>query len=246
MARRRRIRMATKWKLIGIAVLAVVALAVAGFAVLRTPTPAPVSEKVATFTPAPQPTRTYLTMTGFLGDSYTAGDGGVAKAERWTTLVAQKHNWVETNAGFGGTGYGTAGRLTGGNPYADRVSALVNAEAKLVIVSGGRNDLTEKTPVEQVAAGITKTFTDLRKALPDARIIALSPLWDSTAAPSGLATIGAEVKAAVESVGGQYVDLGQPFAGRTDLIGPDHVHPNVAGYAFLADQINAALPKDLP
>ncbi|MDQ0241155.1 SGNH/GDSL hydrolase family protein [Arthrobacter bambusae] len=242
----RRHSIATKWKLISLGVLAVVALAIAGFAILRVPTSAPVSAQVASFTPSPQPTPTYLTMTGFLGDSYTAGDGGASKSERWTTLVAQKRNWVETNAGFGGTGYGTAGRLTGGAPYADRVPALVNAEAKLVIVSGGRNDLTEKTSAAQVAAGITKTFTDLRKGLPNARIIALSPLWDSTAAPSGLAAIGDEVKAAVEGVGGQYVDLGQPFAGRADLIGPDHVHPTVAGYAFLADQIDAALPKDLP
>jgi len=233
------------------AVLAAAALVLSGCAAQ---TPPPVSDKVAAYytdhaTATPLQTANYVPAVGFLGDSYTAGDGASDRAVRWTSLLSTKRGWVETIAGFGGTGYGTAGRLAGGQPYdarVDLVTATVADAAKpILIVSGGRNDITEHTPAADLAAGITKTYTDLRKAAPKAKIIALSPLWDDDEAPASLDAIGIQVKAAVEKVGGQYIDLGQPLAGHPELIGDDGVHPNDAGYKFLADKINAALPKNL-
>lgn len=240
-----------RWDLIGLGALAAITAGTVGFALLG-PEPAPpvTSGQVVDYTPAPAPTRQYVPAVGFLGDSYTAGDGSTNRAVRWTTLLSKQRNWVEINAGYGGTGYGTAGRLAGGTPYAARVpqavTGVADAVKPIIIVSGGRNDYSEKTPADVLSAGITKTFTDLRAAAPKARIVALSPIWDDDPAPEALAAIGAEVKAAVEAVGGQYVDLGHPFAGRADLMGEDGVHPNDAGYAFLAEQVNAALPTDLP
>lgn len=235
--------------LAGLIVLALATLGIAGFALFRHPEQPRVSDAVANYTPAPQPTHEFMPAVGFLGDSYTAGDGATSKAVRWTTLLSAKRGWAETNAGFGGTGYGTAGRLAGGQPYDARVAqattGVADAAHPIIIVSGGRNDLSEKTAAAEIAAGVTGTFTDLRKAAPKAKIVALSPLWDDDKAPVGLDAIGQEVRAAVESVGGQYVDLGQPLAGRADLIGPDGVHPNDAGYAYLAEKIDAALPKNL-
>lgn len=196
------------------------------------------------------PTQEYLPSVGFLGDSYTVGDGATSRPKRWTSLLSVKRGWVETNAGYGGTGYGTAGRLAGGKPYSARVPQVTATVAKaakpILIVSGGRNDFTEGTPEAEIEAGITKTFTELRKAAPKARIIALSPLWDDDAAPEELAIIGEQVKAAVTRVGGQYVDVGQPLANRPGLLDRDGVHPNDQGYAALAAAVDAKLPKDLP
>ncbi|WP_258064419.1 SGNH/GDSL hydrolase family protein [Arthrobacter sp. ZGTC131] len=217
-------------------------------ALIRTPTPAPVSGRVASFTPTPAPTRELQTLAGFLGDSYAAGIGSSVGNRRWTALLSSKRDWGEINGGYGGTGYGTAGQVDGGKSYADRVSAFAsrvsNAETSLVIVSGGRSDLSSTEA--EVTAGIAQTFTSLRKSLPNSKIIALSPLWDDDNPPERLSKIAEQVRAAVTRVGGQYVDIGQPFTGRLDLIGPDGVHPNDAGYELLAEKIDSELPKNLP
>lgn len=234
------------------ALLAAAAVVLSGCAAQ---TPPPVSDKVMAYytdhaTTAPLATPEYIPAAGFLGDSYTIGDGSSDRANRWTSLLARKRGWVETNAGYGGTGYGTAGRLAGGQPYDARVglvtNTVANAAKPIIIVSGGRNDFTENTPAAKVEAGITKTFTDLRKAAPKAKIIALSPLWDDDPAPEELAVIGEQVKAAVTKIGGQYIDVGQPLANRPGLLDADGVHPNDQGYATLAAAIDAKLPKNLP
>lgn len=222
--------------------LAVAAALVAGAALVVQ------QERVSTagsvsFTPAPIATQEARVRAAFLGDSYTAGDGAEDRALRWTTQLAGARDWFEINVGFGGTGYGTAGRVPGGEPYFERVDEVVAASPSVVIVSGGRNDYSERTDPAAVAEGITATFTGIREGLPDAQIIALNPLWDDEPAPAELADIGSQVEAAIEAVGGTYVDLGQPLEGQADLLGEDGVHPNNAGYTHLFETINAALPQ---
>ena len=172
----------------------------------------------------------------FLGDSYTVGTGATTERDRWTSTLARTMEWDEHNYGVGGTNYGTAGQFDGGNPYTDRVPTIVAAAPDMVIVSGGRNEMSaEQEP------GIAATFQELRAGLPDADIVAVSPFWDDDAPyPDRLTELGEVIRAEVEAVGGRYLEVGNPLEGRPDLIS-DGVHPNDEGYALLAETVQDAL-----
>lgn len=179
----------------------------------------------------------------FLGDSYTVGTGSDGPA--WPDLVGAALGWSVVNLAAGGTGYATEAGVDGcGREHCgtyDEESAKITAPPTAIIVSGGRND-----PSEQVAAAAGDLFADLSTRYPDATIVALSP-WtdDDPATPALGATIDAVAEAA-KSAGVVYVDTGQPFEGKPDLISADGVHPNDAGYRQLANTLIPLLGPVVP
>jgi len=179
-----------------------------------------------------------LPVVAFLGDDFTSGAGATSQATRWTSLVAAHYGWDEKNFGVAGTGYSTGG-TAGGTPYTARIAALVATAPSIVVVTGGRFDIESTNGPTKIKAGVTATFTALRAALPNATIIAESPVWPLTKAPATLALVAADVKAAVASVHGRYVDIGQPLFGLSADIGP-HALPNDAGHAALAKAFETA------
>jgi len=211
-----------RWETAGVVLLAVVTLVATSLALLRSSAlPAAGPMPTSTWTPSiakPSPVAV------FIGDSYTAPAGG--GIVMWTTLVAAKKGWLEVNLGRGGTGYGSYGQV---------IPDAVKAKPDLVMVAGGRNDGS----VDSLA--IRTFYQDLRAQLPNAKIYAMSPLWDSTAAPAFIALQGHEVEAAVKAVGGTFLDVGQPFQGRPELITNDHVHPNATGHQVLAQAVSELL-----
>ena len=180
-----------------------------------------------------------LPVVAFLGDDFTGGAGATSNALRWTSLVAADLGWTEKNFGFGGTGYSTGGTLAGGAPYTARIAALAATAPSIVIVAGGRFDIESPNGPTKIKAGVTATFTALRAALPNATIIAESPLWPLTKTPATLALVATDVKAAVAAVHGRYLDIGQPLFGLPADVGP-HSLPNDAGYAVLAKAFETA------
>lgn len=172
----------------------------------------------------------------FLGDSFTVGTGASSKADRWTTLVSRKNHWVELNYGFGGTNYGTAGTLSGGKPYYDRLTDLIISRPDVVIVSSAGNTLNYDQE-----EGIERTFEDLRDALPDSRIIATSPYHRSGPLPDSVVQFGDNVKNGVESVDGEYVNIGHPLEDHPNAMAPDGVHPNDLGYQIIAEAVSKEL-----
>lgn len=225
---RRRKGRNNKLALIGLAVLGVATAAVVGMAFVK-PSPAPVSDKVAAYTAPPPPTPKAAPSAAFIGDSYTAGTGATLGSKRWTTLLAQNAGWVEANVGRGGTGYlVTAGKDGCGLDvcpnYAGMIPEAVKSHPAIVVVSGGRNDVS-KDP-KAVAAAVKEFFTTLRASLPDAQIIVTSPVWDATAPPERLAALATVIQTEAQSAKATYLDLGQPLEGRPELIVADKVHPN--------------------
>lgn len=172
----------------------------------------------------------------FIGDSYTQGAGVDAP---WPRLVAEDLGWLEANKGLGGTGYvATAGPSGCGRSLCSAYPEVIlgtGITPSLIIVSGGRND-----PLAGFDAGVEATFAALGHRFPDVPVVVTSPLGDDDVA-ADLDDKAAVVQRAAEAYGARYLDLGQPFAGRPELILSDGVHPNDAGHRVLADAVVAAL-----
>lgn len=176
----------------------------------------------------------------FIGDSYTAGVG--SDGPDWPTVVADALGWKAVNMAAGGTGYATeAGPKGCGKEHCGAYleqSTTITGKPDIIVVAGGRNDAKDA-----IGPAALKLFTSLRTEHPDAKIIALSP-WTDDDAPDDTFTakVTAVEKAAAEA-GIAYIDTGQPFVGHADLISPDGIHPNAAGYARLAGVLVTALAK---
>ena len=236
----------TTLKTAGLIVLAVLALGVAAFAMNRQPALPPVSDQVKNYTP-PTETAAPVVPVVAIGDSYSAGAGATDKANGFIYQLGRSQSWNLTNLARGGTGYVASitsnAKVACGLEYCPRYAEMVKdaaaANPGLVIVSGGRNDSTRAAADE--ADAVAGFYKGLRAALPDTKIVALSPLWDAGTPPASLSGIASEVKAAVESVGGAYLDIGQPLQGRPELMSADKVHPNDAGHAAIAKAVRAKL-----
>ncbi|MEX5256852.1 SGNH/GDSL hydrolase family protein [Kocuria arenosa] len=192
---------------------------------------AAVYKPAVTYTAPPAPTEV-----AFLGDSFTVGTGSSTRADRWTTSLSMDNHWMELNYGYGGTNYATAGTLKGGRAYADRLTDIIISQPDIVIVSSAGNNVTDdQTP------GIAATFRELQEQIPDARIIATSPYYRADDFPKALIDFGDDVRAGVEAVGGEYLDIGHPLEGHTEAMDEDGVHPNDLGYELIAEAVQEAL-----
>jgi len=121
------------------------------------------------------------------------------------------------------------------------IPEVAAAEPAVVVVSGGRSDLNlATTSTSEWADGVEAFFVTLRRAVPDATIIAISPIWDDDPVPAVLHEMGAVVEGAVTAVGGIYVDLGDPLLGHPELMFRDGVSPNDAGHAAIVEAFEAA------
>ena len=231
---------------IGLAVLAVVTLGVVVFALTAPPSAQPsASEQVRNYTPPTQePVK--VVPVAVIGDSYSAGTGAGDKSQSWVGRLAFNQAWNVTNAARGGTGYvrsvsADALKACGLDycpSYPEMINDVVAANPEIVIVAGGRND--SRYPEADEAAAIQSFYEKLQAALPSAKIVAFNAWWDSTAPPASIPAMSAAIKSSVESVGGTYIDAGQPLGSRPELITTDGVHPNPAGHKALFE---AALAK---
>jgi lysophospholipase L1-like esterase len=183
----------------------------------------------------------------FLGDSYTAGVGA-SPGQTWPELLASILAWDSYKSfAHGGTGYATtvtknAMRICGLDQcpsYTEALPQVIDYAPSLVIVAGGRND-TRKS-VEEVEAGARGLLDSLSKALPEATVVVTSPIWDARERPAKLDQLTEVIRRAAEETNATYLDLGEPFAGKPELITSDHVHPNDAGYQLLARTIAEGL-----
>jgi acyl-CoA thioesterase-1 len=218
--------------------------------------PPPVSQKVqdyyeANSTPMPSPTQAKAVKVVVFGDSYAAGTGATPMEQGWVERLRLIQPWHITNLARGGTGYATAvddpdtaQKACGAGycpSYVEMIPQALKAAPDIVIVNGGRNDVTVDTEAEDAA--VRGFYAKLRTALPKARIVAFNALWDNTAAPASLATVSAATKEYVQAVNGTYLDTGQPLAGKPNLIAGDGVHPDNEGHAAILKANFAALEK---
>jgi lysophospholipase L1-like esterase len=196
---------------------------------------------------AAPPPRVAKPLVVVLGDSYVSGLGASAEALRWTSRVASTRGWLEANLGRGGTGWATTSGVSGCGlslcPSVETMAAAaVAARPDVVLVSAGRNDLTAyASSPGSVQTAIERTLTALRTRLPNARIVVISPMWDSSAVNPGIPVIAGWVQKSAAAHGAQFVPGASSWLlGHPEWIF-DGVHPNDAGYAQIADHVHVAL-----
>nr|WP_241249486.1 SGNH/GDSL hydrolase family protein [Agrococcus sp. KRD186] len=181
----------------------------------------------------------------FIGDSYTVGQGTALEGVGFTALLAERRGWEPVNIAISGTGYAASHELDRCGPdgcpaYAGVLDEAAAAGPDIVVVSGGRNDMWLPDQ-EQVAVSIAEFYAQLRAAFPTEHIIVTSPLWGAGPTPDGLLTIRETVALEAARIGANYLDLGDLFEMRPDLITADKVHPTEAGLELIATTIDELL-----
>jgi len=180
----------------------------------------------------------------FIGDSYTVGTATPISGAGFPVMLGDLRGWRVENLAIAGTGYST-GRADGQCPpggcqsYIGVLPRVVESDPDIVVVSGGRNDLQR----EHVEQAVTAFYDEVRRQLPDVRLIVTSPLWDDSPTPDALLALREHVAAAAENAGAEYLDLGDLFLDRPDLIAYDDLHPNEEGLALIARRIDELLAR---
>lgn len=183
----------------------------------------------------------------FVGDSYTNGAGtDSGAAHRFPALVAAQFGAQKQVLGFNGSGYVARGP----KPYNvtfPEAAARVNPTAKVVVVLGSRNDTAPRSEVESAAK---KTFATVREVAPHARIVVFGPPWINGLPTDQIKSDREAVKAAAKSADvefhdpladGWFAERSKIRDGKSTMIASDHIHPNDAGHAYIADRIASAL-----
>lgn len=174
-----------------------------------------------------------------IGDSIMDGHG-LKPSRAWPQLIGQATNWQLTDLASDGTGFATVG--DDGDTFQDEAVEAVALHPSIVIIAASSNDL-DADPTD-VSDAVTATMSYLRDSLPDAQIIAFNAFWGADAPPPELEALDSDLDYASTLVGAHYLDIGQPLAGRPDLMQFDGVHPTAHGLVVLAAAIAAAIRED--
>ena len=185
------------------------------------------AQPTATVTAEPRPVTAAA-----IGDSIAIGYG-VPADDAWPLLVAQRLGWNLTDLADSASGFTRGGGSS--HTFDDQVSAVIRLHPDVVLVAATRNDVD--APPATLKAAATSSMERLRAALPDARIIGVSPVWGADTPTPQLATVRATVREAVLDIHGSWVDIGQPFTGHPDLL-IDTKHPTVDGQQELATAVS--------
>jgi lysophospholipase L1-like esterase len=184
---------------------------------------------------------TPLSLVAVIGDSYTSGtdEGGLGPkswtARAWQMLAQEGMRVAAGVAAEGRAGYVVRGDH--GSIFEDLTARAVRPGDSLVVLFGSRND--EGVDPALLAEMAHSTFDLARRIAPSARLLVIGPPWPTADVPDGVLQVRDVLNAEARAAGATFVDpIGDRwFVGRPDLIGPDGVHPNDDGHAYLADRI---------
>lgn len=179
----------------------------------------------------------------FLGDSYSSGTGASSIGTRWSTLVSASLGWSEINASSPGMGYTTnyQGQATN---YDTKVDVVAAAQPDIVVISGGRNDFGAGTST-MVSTAAESLYDVVKASAPEAEILVISPIWDSTTPPPDFSAMVDAVRQSTESAGTEYLDIGEPLGNHPEMIDSDGLHPNDLGHRAIAERVvDAVISRD--
>jgi acyl-CoA thioesterase-1 len=164
---------------------------------------------------------------------------GLSASSAWIATLAKQRGWRLTNLASDGSGFLKTGNR--GDIFADQASDAIAMHPSVIFLAGSSNDVGE--PNAELAKATLATIASIRASLPHVQIIGVSAIWGATALPAQLKDIDDQVQSALAAVGGDYLDIGQPLAGRPDLMQSDAVHPTAAGQRVIASSVSAAIAQ---
>ncbi|HEX4443546.1 MAG TPA: SGNH/GDSL hydrolase family protein [Galbitalea sp.] len=178
----------------------------------------------------------------FYGDSYTLGTGASSAALRWSSIICAQRGWREFNPSINGLGFVNNRHNFGDG---DLPSRIIASSPDIVFVTLGLNDnFNFALASDRIHTQISTDLEYLRLALPMARFIVVEPFWYTDERPESLAIITGWVRTAAQFIDADYVEGASRWIDhRPDLMASDGLHPNDAGYAVIAAQMDAALAK---
>ncbi len=141
-----------------------------------------------------------------IGDSFSVGE------DSWVTAVSDELGWGEvTNLSSPGRGYITSPRscdLEVCDDFGGTVELIASSTPDIVVTFGGTADGDYS-----ITDAAMTYFEDLRAALPDAELVAVTPVTGEDEAEYWLTLHRQAITAAVEAVDGTVVNVGQPGLG---------------------------------
>ena len=231
-----------KWIWTAVTFLAVVFIAVAALGYVRLSDDEGANVSAAAPSPVSFSRQTTIDV---IGDSYSEGTnyGGLGQAN-WLRVVnarlGDSYNLIGRTAG--GAGYVKTGER--GLRFSDLADGIADDDPSLVIVMGSRNDVTSWN---QVGGAATDLYASIRKQVPNAKLMVVSPPWVNAAPPPELRSIRDTLRQKAASVGATFVDTLAAgwFYGQPTLIGSDGVHPTDEGHRYVADRMGPAIRSTL-
>jgi lysophospholipase L1-like esterase len=223
--------------------IAVAVALIAGLAGCAAPgTPAPGATTGAPpATPRPNPPLPAVPLIAFYGDSYTLGTGASSPAKRWSTIVCGERGWREDNPSVNGLGF-VNNRAEDG---VDLPAAIIAKRPDIVMVTMGLNDnFSYASASSEIHRRIDADISRLATALPDARLIVVEPFWYTDDRPASLGVIAGWVHDAAIRAGADWIPGASHWIEHhPEWMAADDLHPNDAGYAHMAVEMDAALAQ---
>lgn len=168
---------------------------------------------------------------------------GLMASQAWPALMAGQNFWRLDNLACDGAGFLAVGDDSDcGETFAGLVSKAVALHPHTVIIEGSSNDLGQSDS-DLMPETVTQ-LQELRNALPHAQIIALSTIWGDTSVPAQLSDIDEQVRAGVTSVGGVFLEIGQPLQGHPEWMQSDDVHPTAQGQLAIYAAVQEAFTRE--
>ena len=223
--------------IVGVAIPIVLIAAVLNACTARsrdaTPKEAPVTAAASPTPGAP--------VVAFYGDSYTLGTGASDPSKRWSTIICAQRGWNEFNPSVNGLGFVNNREAFG----VDEPALIVAQHPDIVFITMGLNDnFSYAGAKKQIHAAIIGDLQGLKKALPDARFVVVEPFWYTDDRPKSLGVIIGWVHEEATAIGADWVPGASHWIEHhPEWMADDGLHPNDAGYAHMAVEMDAALTK---
>jgi lysophospholipase L1-like esterase len=223
------------------AIVAVAVAVVLGVSVLNACTAVPESatstskEAPVTSLPADAP------VVAFYGDSYTLGTGASSESKRWSTIICRQRGWSEFNPSVNGLGFANNRAVDG----VDEPALIVAQHPNIVFITMGLNDnFSYAGAATQIHRAIIGDLARLKKQLPHARFIVVEPFWYTDQRPKSLTVIINWVHEEAIAIGADYIPGASHWIEHhPEWMAVDGLHPNDAGYAHMAVEMDAALTQ---
>ena len=180
-----------------------------------------------------------IPLVAFIGDSYCDGTGASTKLTGWTSIASQELGWFEKNACIGGAGYIT---ISGRKGYQEAIDGvLASLKPAIIVISGGKNDLGLMTEGgTEISDASCALFKGIKKSLPKAHVVVVSPFWDTTKAPTVLGHEISAVRICANQYGARFLPNTHTwFVGNVKLFDLVVGAPNDKGQTFIAEKFVA-------